>query len=135
MPPRPLKHGTKIEFIARHLELTNAEMVEAAKEEKVKLSVAHIDSVRWYLRTKHGYKNTGSKPRKKKASTALVKGVPKAKTYVARAKKKKEAKESNGVSPERGVKHAQLRKLVFDLGWDEVRTIFLEFEEMHNRWS
>lgn len=126
MPPRPLKPGTKIEFLSRHLGSPNSEVIEKAKDEGLKINASTLDSMRWVLRTKYGWKNTGSKPRKGSKYTARA---------TKRRAKKKKAPANNGVSPERQLKHAALRKLVFDLGYDEAAEIFGEFQEMHNRWS
>lgn len=123
--PKPLRPGTKIEFISRHLGLTNDKLIEKAKAEGIELNKNVIDSTRWHLKVKHGFKNTGSKGNLKLREKYKAKGSNK--------KKKTKKKQDNGVSPARAMKHAQLRKLVFELGYDEVRDIFEEFQDMHSR--
>lgn len=134
MPPRPLRPGSKVEFVSRHLALTNDEIAEKAKAEGLSIKAKQLDTLRWYLRTKYGKKNTGSKARKLKGTkrkyTARAAKVEPKRKYTRRADK-----ESNGVSPERKLKHAALRKLVFELGYDEAAEVFGEFQEMHGRWS
>jgi hypothetical protein len=123
----PLRPGSKIEYVSKQLGLTNEELIEKAKTDGVKLTRAMIDNARYYLRTRYGVKNTGSVPRKKTTK--------KQKKYKARAAQSKPAKTKTPSSSKREQKHAELRKLVFELGYDEVRDIFMEFEEMHSRWS
>lgn len=124
MGPRPLKPGTKIEFISRHLGLTNAELIEKAKASGLKLSAAHADATRWLLRKKYGYKIKATKTKTK------TKALDKPKRKYTKRKKQK-----NGVSPAKAILHAELRKLIFKLGYDESAEIWAEFESMHDRWS
>lgn len=136
MPPRP---GSKIEFVSKHLGLSNAELIAKAKEAGVELTPAVLDATRWTLRTKYGFKNSGSKPKKHKkkykarALKASKNEPPKQKRkYTRRADKES----TNGASPDRKLKHAAVRKLFFEIGYDDAEKIFLEFQEMHNRqWS
>lgn len=132
----PLRPGSKIEYISKHLGLTNQELVEKAKADGISLTVPVIDATRWTLRTKYGFKNTGSSLMKDRGKKKKKQGKRK---YTARAsaepKRRKKKDKKKDVSPERALKHAELRKLVFELGYDEVKDIFSEFQDMHNRWG
>lgn len=134
MGPKPLKPGTKIEFISRHLGLTNEELIAKAKEAGLELTRPLADATRWALRHRYGYKvpKRGKKRGKYKARAGKVEPPKQKRKYTRRADKES----TNGASPDRKLKHAAVRKLFFEIGYDDAEKIFLEFQEMHNRqWS
>ena len=128
MAQKPLQPGTQIEFVSRHLELPDAELLEKGKTEGFKIVEKNLRKMRWLLRTKYGFDNTGVQPRAYKAKGPRTKPVE-GKKRGPYKKRKKQA------SPADALKLSQLRKLIFELGWDAAHDIFSEFMDMHNRWG
>jgi hypothetical protein len=140
MGKKPLQPGTKIAYVAQHFSLPNDALIERAKADGVEIDRKALDRLRFVLRSKHGYPYDAKSKSKSKSSKAgwasrsKSKAMPKH-TPKARAKAKSQSKHTNGVSPARAIKHAEVRKLIFEMGWDDVREIFLEFQEMHERFG
>ena len=107
--------GSKIEFISKHIELPNAVIIEKAKEKGIELSAAMIDASKWTIR-------------KKLKETKKKRGPYKVKAKLAKLTNK-------DIPTGEDLKLAQLRKLVFEIGYDKFRAVFHEFEEMYKRWS
>lgn len=118
--------GPETIFIAKHLDQSNEQLLELAKLAKVRLSLKQIGRTRFRLKRKGISKPTELSslpaPRvKKKAVTALV--LPKQQHELAF--------EDTVEDP----KVTMLRKLIMELGLDNVRPVIRSFEEIHNRLS
>lgn len=137
--PTP-KEGSKLEYVAKHFELPTPDLITRGLSDGVVLTAPRIDNMRSILRSKYGYAGgvkAKAKPAKPKAAKKPNKPKSKAKPKAKASKPnaKAAAKHSNGVSPARALKQAQLRKLIFEMGFDDVRDIYLEFQDMHHRFE
>lgn len=108
--------GAKQAFVAMHLDKSNAEIVAAAAGSELDLSTQRVQTIRWKLKQKGIVKPslalpTGSAPRP--APRAQLK--PKSKQPAA--------------SP----KVLLLRRLIFEIGYDEARAVFEGFEYIYER--
>lgn len=99
------------------LSLTNQKLAELANASKLfgKQTRKKISGARFRLKDKHGVSER-TQSKKEKVSKPV-------------------AKANGSTIPARALKQAQLRKLVFEMGYDEVREIFLEFEAMHETFK
>jgi hypothetical protein len=134
--------GTKMHFVAQHLDKSAAEIVEAAKQAGIDIAATQAHTTRSILK-KHGITKpiltdagakqlaaANGKP-KPKSSTKRKSSAPRARPRSA-AKKAKPV--SNGHAPgETNAKTDALRRLIFELGFDVARGVFDEFKQIHER--
>lgn len=121
VPNKQFKRGknggiTLIEWLStQDLSLSNHELAALAAK-LFKTNHKRISNVRFVLKNKYGISE---------------------KSQTKKEKVKETKTKSNGarVPAARALKQAQLRKLVFEMGYDEVREIFLEFEAMHETFK
>lgn len=92
-------------FISAHLQLTNKEIRQKAAGVGIELNLKQISN------TRNRLKRRG------------------AETKPARARAPATSNGHADMSP----KETQLRKLIFELGFDAARNVFREFEDMHSR--
>lgn len=147
---KTLEPGTRIHFVALHLDKTAAEIIEAGKSEGHELTRGYVHTTKSILKTKYGItkpiltdqgasqyaRATSAPPPARKSRAAKKKGKPK-RAAAAKPMKRKFAKRANGAADERAPvmhpKQAELRRLIFEMGFDAARTVFAEFSQMHER--
>ncbi len=126
---RPLREGTKQFFVAQHLDKTAEEIIAAAKAAKIKLSIAAIHQTRSILKTRYGI----TKPIHTTAGMRQARGLEPETAPVRRSAPPPPLANGNGHAVKMNPKEAQLRRLIFEMGFDAARKVFDEFNGLHER--
>jgi hypothetical protein len=129
---RPHFRGTdtKIQFVAKHLDRTNAEIAALAAKAGIKLPRKDVSKRRWMLRKRHGI----TKPpavAKSGAPPAAPKHAPAARAARTHHRGRDAPITASGAQARSSAKRAQLRRLMLDLGYDEVSAAFDELEALY----
>ena len=101
------------EFVRAHLSLSNDEIVAAAKASGQSYDAMNVRRTRWKI------ENRSPKSKRKEASAPR------------QARKKQQPSAAAPTGHE--LKLGQLRRLIFELGFDAARAIFDEFDHAHQR--
>lgn len=107
------------DFVRAHPRLSVDKLVEAAQKAGVDLDRRQLSRAHWKIAHSESVTRAQRAKRQRQKKTT----------------KKKQGKRAAAVSPAHAHKLAQLRKLVFEIGWDAAREVFNEFQDMHGRWE
>ena len=99
-----IPRGTKRSFVAERLQLSNQQIATEAAAAGMQMTPDAVSQHRLELKKKKAKAAPG---KTKKAKAAVVSDMPQ--------------------------KESQLRRLIFELGFDAARNVFQEFEELHTR--
>jgi hypothetical protein len=102
------------EFVRAHLSLSNDEIVAAAKASGQSYDAMRVRRARWKV------ENLSPKSKRREAASAP-----------RQARKKQQQPSAAPTGHE--LKLGQLRRLIFELGFDAARAIFDEFDHAHQR--
>lgn len=120
-------------FVALHLDKTSGEIEAAAKADGRDVPSRLVSVYKAKLRTHHGItKPILTEEGAKQLDRARRRSAGTAPKSVKAKKKSAAAPASTSTAPD-DPKAAALRRLIFELGFDTARAVFMEFEQLHKQ--
>lgn len=144
MPPDgTLKEGSKIWHVAHHIDLDAEEIVGVLRDKGIPIDTKNVHTIRSILKRRgltaplttpegqaqlaHLRPLSASPPTDRGPYKERIKGK------LGRPVKQRPEEQRPTAAPNHEGKAAQLRRLIFEMGFDQARAVFAEFDNLHKQ--